>query len=816
MRISDYLLDFKRGARSLLRSPGFAAAAIVTLALGIGATSAIFSIVDAVLLEPLPYAEPERRVMIWSRWKGFDKTWLSEAEVLDYRREVPSLVQVAAWSSGQANLTGDGEPVRLGIAAVTANTFSTLGGVPLIGRVFSPEEDRKGGDSVVILSHGLWSRRYGGDPGMVGRTILMNGSPRLVVGVMPQGFRLPTDFTEDAAEPSQAWIPLAIDNKEPTRGSHGLYGAAELKPGATVEQASAELATLTANLTKEGLYPEPMQFSAFAVGVGEEILGGARPAVLLLFGAVGFLLLIACANVANLLLARAEGRQREMAVRSAIGAGPGRILRQLLIEGFALAAPSLALGLGLAHFGLRFLASFGIAGVPRAGAAELDGRAVLFTTLVALGTSLLFSLAPALRTWRVNYGEALRAGPGTSAGATRQRLRGALVVAEMALSVILLIGAGLMFRSLVALRAIDVGFEPKGVLTLRLSLPRTSYPEPEQVHAFGRQLLERVRALPETRAAGLIRSLPLGAQIGDWGVDVAGYVEEHGHHAQGDWQVASDGALEALGMRLVRGRLLGAHDTADAEQVALVNETMARTYWPDGDAIDGRIRMGSDEDGPWVRVVGVVGDVRHNGVRAPVKTKFYRPSEQFHRSTGFPIRAMSLVVKTDGDPLALVPAVRAAVRSLDANLPIAAVRPMTDVVAASIQTHRLAGLLLGVFASVALVLSAVGIYGVLSYLVSRRRIEIGVRIAIGAQPGDVVRLILMRGLGLALLGVMVGSASGVLLARLMASLLYQVQSFDAVTYAAVPTVLMAVALAASYLPARRATRIDPIEALRAE
>jgi len=816
MRLSDYLLDLERGARSMARAPAFAAAAIFTLALGIGATTAIFSIVDAVLLEPLPYSEPARRVMIWSRWKGFEKTWLSEAEVLDYRRQVPSLLQVAAWSGRQANLTGDGEPVRLGAAAVTPNTFSALGSVALLGRTFSPEEGREGGDDVAVLSHGLWQRRYGGDPEIAGRTITLNGAPRLVVGVMPPGFRLPTDFTEDAAEPSQIWVPLVIDTEDPSRGSHGLYAAAELKPGATVEQVSAELDTLTANLTKEGLYPEPMQFSAFAVGVEDEIFGGVRPAVLLLFGAVGFLLLIACTNVANLLLARAEGRQREMAVRSAIGAGPGRLLRQLLIEGLALAGPSLALGLALAHFGLRFLTSFGIAGVPRAGTAELDGRALIFTASVALATSLLFSLAPALRALRINYGEALRDSSGTSAGTTRQRLRGALVVAEMALSVILLIGAGLMFRSLVALRAIDLGFEPDRVLTLRLSLPRTSYPEPQQVHAFGRQLLERVRALPETQSAGLIRSLPLGAQIGDWGLDVEGYVEESGHNAKGDWQVASGGALEALGMRLLRGRAIDVRDTADAEQVALVNQTMARAYWPDGDALDGRIRMGSDEDGPWVRVVGIVGDVRHNGVRAPVKTKFYRPSEQFHRSTGFPIRGMSLVVKTSGDPMAIVAQVRTAVRSLDSNLPIAAVRPMSDVVAASIQTHRLAGLLLGVFAGVALLLSAVGIYGVLSYLVSRRRLEIGVRIAIGAQPADVMRLILARGLGLALAGVVLGCATGAFVARLMASLLYDVASFDPFTYAAVPVILMGVALVASYLPARRATRIDPIEALRAE
>jgi predicted permease len=808
--------DVLRSARSLLRTPGFALAAVLTLALGIGATAAMFTVVNAVLLRPLPFQRPESRVMIWSRWVGFDKTWVSEAEVMDYRALATSFRQVAAWSSGQGNLTGDGEAVRVGMATVTANTFATLGAAPVLGRDFRSEEERTGADAVAVISHGLWQRRYGGDPQAVGRTIALDGVSRQVVGVMPRGFQLPTDFGEDVAEPTEVWVPLLLNAETPVRGNHGLYAAAELAPGVTPARANAELRTLAANLTREGLYPEAMRFVPLAVPLPDEITGAVRPALLMLFGAVGFLLLIACANVANLLLARAEARQREIAVRTALGAGQGRLLAQLFAESLALALPSAALGLLLAGAGLRLLFASGATMLPRVAEAGIDGRVLAFTAAVGLGTTFLFSLAPALRALRLNLTESLRdGGPNATGGGRRQRLRALLVVAEMALSVVLLLGAGLMLRSLWALQHVDLGFAPEGVLTARLSLPETGYATPERVTSFYRQVLERVRSLPGVTRAGLIRSLPLGAQIGDWGLTIEGYEPPPGTHAKGDWQVATDGALEALGERLLRGRSFTAADTADAEQVALVNETMAATYWPGADPLGRRMRMGGPER-PWMTVVGIVQNVRHNGIRAPIKEKFYRPHAQFQLSRGRPIRGMAVVVKTAGDPLALAGPLRAAVRELDPNVPVAAVRPMTDVVAAALETPRLAGVLLGLFAALALVLSAVGIYGVLSYAVSQRTQEIGIRVAIGADQGRVLRLVLGGGLRLSLAGVALGSAAALALGRLLASQLHEVRPHDPLTFVTVPLLLLGIALAASYVPARRAARVDPIAALRAE
>ena len=810
--IGRFPTDALRGARSLLRTPGFALAAILTLALGIGATAAMFTVVDAVLLRPLPYPRPESRVMIWSRWVGFDKTWVSEAEVMDYRALATSFRQVAAWSSGQGNLTGDGEAVRVGMATVTANTFATLGAEPALGRDFRPEEERAGADAVAVISHGLWQRRFGGDAQTVGRTIVLDGVARQVVGVMPRGFQLPTDFGEDAAEPTEVWVPLLLSTETPVRGNHGLYAAAELALGVTPARANAELRTLAANLTREGLYPEAMRFVPFAVPLPEEVTGAVRPALLMLFGAVGFLLLIACANVANLLLARAEARQREIAVRSALGAGQGRLLAQLFAESLVLALPSAALGLLVAGAGLRLLFASGATLLPRVAEAAIDGRVLAFTAAVGLGTTFLFSLAPALRSLRLNLTESLRdGGPNASGSGRRQRLRALLVVAEMALSVVLLLGAGLMLRSLWALQQVDLGFAPEGVLTARLSLPEAGYATSEQVTSFYRQVLERVRSLPGVTRAGLIRSLPLGAQIGDWGLTIEGYEPPPGTHAKGDWQVATDGALEALGERLLRGRSFTAADTADSEQVALVNETMAATYWPGSDPLGRRLRMGGP-DRPWTTVVGVVRNLRHNGIRAPIKEKFYRPHSQFP----FPVRAMTLVAKTAGDPLALAGPLRAAVRERDPNVPVAAVRPMTEVVAAALETPRLAGVLLGVFATLALVLSAVGIYGVLSYVVSQRTQEIGIRVAIGADQGRVVRLVLGGGLRLSLAGIALGSAAALALGRLLASQLHEVRPHDPLTFVTVPLLLLGIALAASYLPARRAARVDPIAALRAE
>jgi putative ABC transport system permease protein len=811
------LQDIRYSLRGLRRSPGFAAAAILTLGLGMGATTAIFSVIRAVLLAPLPYSEPDRRVMIWSRWKAFGKTWVADAEVFDYRRMCPSFESVAAWGSGEANLTGDGEPVRVGVASITANAFDTLGARPYLGRGFTPEEDRPGGPPVAVLGYGLWQRRYGGDPSVLARAIDLDGVLTRVVGVMPPGFALPTDFTADAAAPSQLWIPLRIDPAELTR-NHGLYAAGKLAAGATPARATAELRSAASALTRQGLYAAEDRFEPFAVSFEEEIRGGARRALLLVFGAVGFLMLLSCANVANLLLARAEARQREISVRAAIGAGRRRLTRQLLTESFVLALCGALLGLALAWAGVRAIAAGAAAGLPALKPIGISSSMLLFTAGLSILTTLIFGFAPVLQILRINLSESLRDGsPGSSAGRERMSLRGAIAGLQMALAVVLLLGAALMLRSLDALRRIDLGFDPEKALTLQLRPAEASYAKPESVVSLYRALLERVRGLPGVAAAGLIRSLPLAAEIGDWGLDVEGFEETPGHRAKGDWQVVSDGAVEAMGERLLAGRPILASDTAEALPVCLVNESLVRAYFSGRNPIGGRIRMGSRETRPWLTVVGVLRNERHNGITGAVKEKFFVPYAQFPAAReGDAARNMTLVVRTGGDPLALAAPIRAELARLDPNLPVANVRTLRQVVDASLATPRLTGSLLTFFGALALLLAAVGVSGVLAYLVSRRRREIGVRMALGASRTRVLGLILRRGLTTAATGVAAGLLAALFLTPQMSDLLYGVTAHDPATFATVALVLLAIAAAASAVPAIRAAATDPLEALRSE
>jgi predicted permease len=809
--------DARFGARALRRSPGFAAIAIATLALGIGATAAIFSVVNAVLLRPLPWSEPDRAVMIWSKWISFDKTWVATGEVVDYRRRSQTLSEVAAWNDGQVNLTGDGEPERIAAGSVTANTFSTLGVSPLYGRVFTAAEDVPNGPRLVVLGHALWSRRYAGDQGIVGRSIQINGQPYEVTGIMPPAFLLPTDFQNP--EPTQLWMPQQMDPASMDHGSHGLYAAGRLKPGATVRQAADELRVIARAMTAEGLYPVQMQFDTVVLSLTDEVVGSVRRGIWLLFGAVAFLLLIACANVANLLLARAEGRQREIAVRAALGASGARVVRQLLTESLVLTAVASAAGLALAYGSVRFVAWWNPASVPRVAGVTVDLQVLLFTAIVALVTSVAFGLAPAARALRVDLTESLKDGSqGASSGGARQRFRNVLVVAEMALAVVLLVGAGLMLRSLWSLQRVQLGFDPSRVLTMRLSLPNASYQSPEQVVEFYSRLIDRVRQVPGVRTAGAVRALPLGSTIGDFGLRVEGYTPPPGTSAKGDWQIATDGYLEAMGERLLRGRTIAASDRTDTMAVALINEEMARRYWSGRDALGGRFRIGGggDTPRPWVTVVGIVADVRHNGITEVAKEKFYVPHTQWHKSTGNPIRGMTLIVKGEQDPRGLASPIRQLIREMDASLPVANVRMMDDVVAATMSAPRFTGMLLGVFAGLALALSAIGIYGVLSYVVSRRTREIGIRVAIGAGRGQVLRLVLGSGAGLALIGVAVGLAIAASLSRLMTTLLHDVTPGDPATYITVGVVLTLVAMLASLIPAWRATRLDPVRALKAE
>jgi predicted permease len=770
-----------------------------------------------VVLAPLPYDDPASRVMVWNRWVGFEKTWVNPAEARAWEERCPSLADVTHWQVDRANLTGDGEALRVGVGFVSADTFEVLGARPLLGRDFTAGEDRFGGPRVAVLGHALWQGRFAGDTAVLGRTVVLDGVPHEIVGVAPAGFALPTDFGEDAAEPSQLYVPRAPEPDELVEfDGHGDYAAARLAPGATADRATRELRAAMQQLTAEGRYDARDEHDAFAVPLPDEILGPHRPVVALLAGASVLLLLVACANVASLLLARGAGRQREMALRAAVGASRTRLVRQLLVEGLALGLVAAAVGLPLASATLRALSSTMSAQVPRAASASVDPRAAGFALGVAVLTTLVFALAPALQTVRPDVAGTLREGGTRSAGgATHRRWRRGVVAAQAALAALLAVGAGLMVRSLGALTRIDVGFEPRGVLTARLNVPAVRYAEAGDVVRFFRRVLDEVRPLPGVRDAGLLRVLPLGESIGDFGIDVEGYDEAANGRAQADWQVATDGAAEALRERLVRGRLLARGDDESAPDVAVINEAMARRYWGDRDPIGRRFRIGSSGR-PFVAVVGVVGDVRHDGIAGPVKAKFYRPLAQFHRSRGGPTRDMALVVKTDGDPLALAPQVRAAVRRLDPTVPVSRVRTMTDVVNASIAGRRLASLVLGLFAGVALSLCAVGVYGVLAFGVAERRQEIAVRLALGARPSHVSGLVLLEGLAAVGAGLALGLLAAALLSRFLGGLLHEVKPVDPATYGAVAFGLAAVALVAGLLPAFWATRTHPAAALRQE
>jgi putative ABC transport system permease protein len=812
------LQDLRYGTRALARHPGFACVAVLTLALGVGANAAIFSVVNAVLLRPLPWGEPSRAVMIWSRWTAFDKTWVSDGEVNGYRRETHTLDAVAAWSDGQVNLTGDGDPERVAFGAVTANLFAVLGASPIKGRAFTTQEDVANGPRVAMIGAGLWQRRYGGDPNIVGRAVQINGAAYEVVGVMPLDFVLPTDFRNPA--PTQLWIPAQWDAASTNHGSHGYYAAARLKPGVTVAQARDDLHALAQDWTRRGLYPPQMQFDTVVLTLQDEAVGRVRRTMWLLFGAVGFLLVIACANVANLLLVRAEARQREIAVRSALGAGAARMVRQLLTEGLVLALASAAAGLMLATIGVRALAAWNPADIPRVAGASIDWRVLLFTAAIAVATTVLFSVAPAVRLLRADVSESMKEGSSNATvGGGRRRFNAALVVAQMALSLVLLVGAGLTLRTLWSLQRIDLGFNPAGVLTMRIALPQASYPDPAQVVGFFARLTGELRGVPGVRAAGAARSLPLGSTIGDFGLRVDGYVPPPGTGAKGDWQIVTAGYIEAMGEQIVRGRAIEASDTSDSQLVGLINEEMARRYWAGRDPIGGRFRIGGGSaDRPWVTVVGIVKGVRHNGLDTVVKEKFYIPHTQWHRSLGNAnlIRAMTIVARTDGRPETLAAPIRDVIRRADPNLPVADVRTMTDVVGTAMSAPRFTSVLLSIFGALALTLSGIGIYGVLSYVFSRRTREIGIRIAIGAGRPALLRMVLASGLSLAVAGIVAGLLLAAGTTRLLRGLLHGVTPADPATFAVVTAGLLAIAVLASAVPAWRASRVDPVVALKSE
>ncbi len=812
--LADLVRDFRYAGRSLARTPGFTVVAIAVLALGLGATSAIFSLVSAVWLRPLPFAEEDRLVTLWADLSGVGgspRSAIAPANYADWEQRAQSFESMAPLHIAVFNLTGDGgEPERLAAVRTSPSLFATLGLMPLVGRTFLPDDGA--GEPVAVVSEGFWLRRLGGDPAAVGRTITLDGSPHLVVGVVPRDFRFP-DGEIDVFVPTM-WAPevLAQDT------SYWWYLVAKLRAGVSLEAARAEMSAISAALHAEN---PARGIAATIAPLRETLTRGAAvfgpltdagPTLLALLGAVGLVLLIACANVANLLLARATVRQRELAVRKALGASRGRILRQLLAESVLLAAGGVVIGLGIAAACFGYLSRLLPGTLPASTELALDWRVLALTTAAALVTVLLFGAGPAFAAARRDFGLAGSRTVGTRSKGAR-RLRTALVVAEIALTVVLLAGAGLLLRSYANVLAVDPGFDAEGLLIAQTALTASRYPTPADNDAFYGRVLDEVRALPGVDSAGYTNFAPLVFKFGQSVVFVDGRSppersEVFRHLAT--FRSASAGYLETLGVTLVSGRLIDERDVRGAARSVVINETLARRYWPDGDPIGQRIRLGGPE---LLNVVGVVGDVRQMGLDVPADAEAFLPLDQVEGGLTAPGQ---LVVRTGGDPLALAPAIRRAIWAVDPDQPVSSVRAMSEVLDAEVANRNTQLTLLGAFAVVALGLAAVGLYGVLSYTVSQSTNEIGLRMALGAQESTVVGSIVGSALGTALIGIGVGLVAAYALTRTIASFLYGVSPTDPATAVAVAGVLLIVAAAAAFVPAMRAASVNPMAALRAE
>jgi putative ABC transport system permease protein len=806
---SDLAQDLRYGLRMLWKSPAFTGIAVLALALGIGANSAIFSVVNTVLLRPLPYKNPDQLMMVWedATHQGFPFNTPSPANFLDWRQQNTVFESMAAMAQRSFNLTGAGEPERFDGRRVSANLFSLLGVQPVIGRAFLPEEDQPG-SRVVILSEGVWKRRFGGDPAILGRPISLDGESYTVVGVMPGSVDMPTiEGWED-----QLWVPIAFDSEEAAlRGSHYLEVVARLKPGVTQQQAQAEMTTIAKRLEQQ--YPEDNTNVGIRLkALHDQKVGNIKPALLVLLGAVGFVLLIACANVANLLLARAAARQKEIALRLAVGASRARLMRQFLTESVLLALIGGACGLALSVVGLGILKTFMPASISQANGIGIDPKVLLFTGLVSLVTGLIFGLAPATQASHFNLNDTLKEG-GRDSGASRKgnRIRNVLVVSEVAVSFILLIGAGLLISSFLNLLKLDPGYRAENLLTAKIMLPENKYPDTAKRVAFFQELLRRVEALPGVESAAAGSNLPLTYHGDSMPIGVEGIPDPPpGQTPDVIYRTVSPGYFNTMGIRIVQGRDFTPQDRLESVRVAVISEKTARHYWPGESPIGKRLKPGSTTaQGPWREVVGVVENVRQNDFAADPKMQMYFSYEQVVSLT-----PNALVVRTKVDPLSLATAVRDAVWAIDKDQPVSNIRSMEEIVSTAVARQRFSTMLLGIFAALALVLAAVGIYGVMSYSVAQRTREIGIRIALGAQRGDVLKMTVMQGLRLVSIGVVIGLAAAFVLTRVMASLLFGVSATDPVTYLSIAFVLITVAAFASFIPALRATRIDPIVALR--
>ena len=808
--------DVRYALRMLAKNRGFTLIAVLTLALGIGANTAIFSVVDAVLLKPLPFPEPDRLVTIWGTHSRLHETKraLSYPDIADLRSMNATFENVAAYDESSVTLTGAGDPMHLASARVNANMFSLLRVAPVLGRGFAEGDDRAG-NYVTVLSHSLWRSLFHADPNVIGQAVSIDGRSYTIVGVMPAGFAFPLDSDPPKLWTTYSGLATPVNGQKPDseeRGSHFLAAIARLKTGVTMQQANQDTQLVGQRLAKQyadtnkylGLWAEPA-LSA--------LVGDVRPQLYILLGAVGLVLLIGCANVANLLLARATGRQREIAIRAAMGASRGRIVRQLLVESGLLAIAGGTCGLIVAVWGTALFSRLAANQIPRLAGASLDGRVLGFTLAASVLTGLIFGLAPAMQLSRLPLTETLKeSGRGAGQSARQNRSRNLLVASEMTLAVVLLTGAGLLIKSLLKLENVNPGFNPHGLISYTVDLPDSRYPKSSQAEEFFRQLYQRVRAIPGVQSASGTVPLPLSGDTIRTGYDIEGRPLGNNDSPHVHFRGVGPDYFRTMEIPLLEGRVFNAGDTAGKTDVIIVNKELVAESFPGENPIGKRIKPGISTDGkePWREIVGVVGDVKHQSLDRGDTPECYVPEDQI----GF--GSMSGVVRTSLDPASLIPAIREQVKAIDKDVPVYGVKTMDDYVAESVALPRLDSTLLGIFAGIALVLAVIGIYGVMSYGVSQRTNEIGIRMTLGARPTDILRLVLGQGLGIALMGVGIGIVGSLGATQLLSKLLFGVSPADPITFAGVVVGLVICASLACYIPARKATRVDPMVALRHE
>jgi predicted permease len=808
--------DLRFGARMLLKQPSFTLIAVLTLALSIGANTAIFSVVNAVLLSPLPYTESDRLTLIWTSAEsiGLKQNWVSEPEVLDFREQAKLFEGFGVINAAGFRLTGSGEPEQLNVARVSTNLFSLLGVRMKTGRDFAPDEEKPGAARVAILSHGFWQRRFGGEQAVIGSTIYLNGNTITVVGVLPAHFTLLLPPEAHVPADLDVWMPYAVNYAKQDRLSHGMTVIGRLKRGVPLAQAQAEMDAIAAKL--DSLHYWNAGFGVKVVSMQADIVKRVRPALLALLGAVGFVLLITCANVANLLLARATAREKEIAIRTALGAGRPRVMRQLLTESVLLALLGGVCGLVLAMWGVDVLLRLSPPDLPRVEEVGINGWVLLFTLSLTALTGILFGLAPALQSSKTDLTNSLKDGSHSVAGGASHRLRNAVVVGEIALSLVLLIGAGLVMRSFWRLMKVDPGFDPHRILAMSLSLPGAKYPDGHTTENFYRQLLEKVQTLPGVESAAAISQLPLSQDYHSDTMTFEGVSAnaERGNLAsfEVDHRVATPDYLKVMKTPLLAGRFFTPQDVSEQNRVVVIDETLARRLWPNASPLGKRVTRGYFPEKPevWFEIIGVVKQIRHHRLDADGREQVY-----FSHALR-PRRVMTLAIRAASDPLNLIPTVRQAVRELDPDLPVYQIRTMEGLVANALAPARFTLLLLTIFAGVAGVLAIAGIYSVMAYMVTQRTHEIGVRMALGAQARDMLRLVMRQGVTLAVTGVAFGLIGSFALQHVMKGLLYGVRATDPMTFVVISLLLFGATLLACYVPARRATEVDPITALRFE